>query len=136
METVVIDGRTFELKNADEVTYGSQKELERVEFAASLAMLSDEDVAELAMKKKKSEKGIDEKDFMDRVMSGQIKEALLDANEMAITDTEEAIILSAGLTRSEILKLPGKTVKELGKKALEALGTVEDFTEASSSPMK
>jgi hypothetical protein len=136
MRKVDIGGKTFELMNSDEVTYGAQKELERVQFAASLAMLSDKDVAELATKTKKSNKEVDEGEFMKRVMSGQIKEALLDANEKAITAEEEAIILSVGITREAILKLPGKTVEKLGKEALKELGTVEDFSKASSSPMK
>jgi hypothetical protein len=136
MRKVDIGGKTFELMNSDEATYGAQKELERVQFAASLAMLSDKDVAELATKTKKSNKEVDEGEFMKRVMSGQIKEALLDANEKAITPEEEAIILSVGITREAILKLPGKTVEKLGKEALKELGTVEDFSKASSSPMK
>ena len=136
MRKVDIGGKTFELMNSDEVTYGAQKELERVQFAASLAMLSDKDVAELATKTKKTNKEVDEGEFMKRVMSGQIKEALLDANEKAITPEEEAIILSVGITREAILKLPGKTVEKLGKEALKELGTVEDFSKASSSPMK
>ena len=136
MRKVNIGGKTFELMNSDEVTYGAQKELERVQFAASLAMLSDKDVAELATKTKKTNKEVDEGEFMKRVMSGQIKEALLDANEKAITPEEEAIILSVGITREAILKLPGKTVEKLGKEALKELGTVEDFSKASSSPMK
>jgi hypothetical protein len=136
MRKVVIGGETFELMNSDEVTYGAQKELERDQFRASMSMLSDKDVAELARKGKKKGEHVNEEEFIDRVMSGEIKEALLDSNDAAVTDIEEAIILSVGLSREAILKLPAKTVKKLGKEALEELGTVEDFIEASSSPTK
>ena len=136
MRTVNIGGKEFNLANSDEVTYGAQKELERMQFKASMSMLSDKDVAELARKGKKKDPKMNEEDFVNRVMSGEIKEALLDSNEAAITDVEEAIILSAGLSRDAILKLPAKTVEKLGKEALEELGTVEDFSEASSLPTK
>lgn len=133
MNKIVIDGRTFNLMNRDEVPYGAEKELERVQFAASLAMLSDEDVAELATKSRSGSEEVNEKDFMERVLSGEIKQALLDSHEATITPDEEAIILSAGLTRKELLKLPGKVVRELAKAAKEEMGTAEDFSEASSS---
>lgn len=136
MRKVEIGGKTYELKNADEVTYGAEKELERAQFAASLAMLSDKDVAELASSAKEKGEDVNEGEFVERVMSGQIKQSLLDSNEAAITPEEEAIILSAGISRKTMMKLPGKVVRELAKEASEELGTVEDFSDASSSDMK
>ena len=53
MKTVEVNGKKYTLKNSDEVSYGAEKELELVQFASSLAMLSDKDVAEMALKSKK-----------------------------------------------------------------------------------
>ena len=136
MRTVEIDGKEYILKNADEVSYGAEKELERAQFAASLAMLSDKDVAELALKSKENEGRMDEDEFMDRVMSGEIKKSLLDSHDAAITPEEEAIILSAGLTRKEIMNMSGKSVRQLAKDAMEEMGTVEDFSAASDTDTK
>jgi hypothetical protein len=133
MRTVEIGGKKFELRNADEVTYGAEKELERVQFEASLVMLSDGQVAELATKARSGDGKVDGEEFMKRVMSGEIKKSLLDSHEAAITPEEEAIILSAGIRREDLLKLPGKVVRELAKEAQEELGTAEDFSEASTS---
>jgi len=132
MRKVKICGNEYTLKNADEVSYGAEKELERANFAASLAMLSDEDVAELALKTKTEGKPVDEEEFMHRVMSGEIKKALLDSHDAAITPEEEALILSAGLSRKEIMKMSRKAVRELAKEAMEEMGSSEDFSEASS----
>ena len=136
MKTVEVNGKKYTLKNSDEVSYGAEKELERVQFASSLAMLSDKDVAEMALKSKKEGGKVDEDEFMDRVMSGEIKKSLLDSHDAAITPEEEAIILSAGLTRKEIMKMPGKAVRELAKEAMEEMGTVEDFSAASDTDTK
>jgi len=132
MRKVKIGGKEYTLKNADEVSYGAEKELERGNFAASLAMLSDEDVAELALKTKTEGKRVDEEEFMHRVMSGEIKKALLDSHDAAITPEEEALILSAGLSRKEIMKMSRKAVRELAKEAMDEMGPSEDFSEASS----
>ena len=136
MKKVVIEGVTYPLSDRDHVSYGAEKELERAQFAASLAMLSEEDVRELATQAKTSAEGkpdIDEKEFMDRVLSGEIKDALLDSHDAAITPEEEAIILSVGLSRKEMLKLPGKVVRKLAKAAMEELGEPADFSEASTT---
>ena len=133
MRKVKIGGKEYTLLNSDEVTCGAEKELEKAQFAASLAMLSDKDVAALALKSKAGNGKVDEEDFMDRVMSGEIKQSLLDSHEAAISPEEEAIILSVGLTRNEILKMPGKVVRELAKAAIEEMGTSEDFSEASDT---
>jgi hypothetical protein len=129
---VTIEGKTFKLLNRDEITYGAEKQLERAQFAASLAMLSDKDVADLALKSKKEGKDINEEEFMHRVMSGEIKTALLDSHDAAITEEEEAIILSVGLSREALLKMPAKIIKQLGIAAMEELGPAEDFSEASA----
>lgn len=133
MKKVVIEGKTFTLLNKDEVTYGAEKHLERAQFAASLAMLSDKDVAELASKSKEEGKDINEEEFVKRVMSGEIKNSLLDSHDAAISEEEEAIILSVGIAREELLKMPGKIVKQLAVAAMEVLGPVEDFSEASTT---
>ena len=136
MGKIVIDGVTYSLKDRDHVSYGAEKELERAQFAASLAMLSEEDVRELATQAKASAEGkpdINEKEFMERVLSGEIKDALLDSHDAAITPNEEAIILSAGLSRKEMLKLPGKVIRELAKAAMDELGDPADFSEASTT---
>jgi hypothetical protein len=130
---VVIEGKTFKLLNRDEVTYGAEKQLERAQFAASLAMLSDQDVEDLALKSKNEGKDINEEEFMHRVMSGEIKTALLDSHDAAITEEEEAIILSVGISRDELLRMRSKIVKQLGKEAIKELGSAEDFSEASAT---
>lgn len=136
MRTVRVDGKEYILKNADEVSYGAEKELERVQFAASLAMLSDDDVAELAQKSKEKKGKVDEDEFVNCVMSGDVKKSLLDSHDATITPEEEAIILSAGLTRKEIMDMPGKSVRQLAKEAMEEMGTVEDFSVASDTDTK
>jgi hypothetical protein len=128
---VVIEGKEYTLLNRDEVTYGAEKKLERAQFGASLAMLSDKDVEELALKSKKDGTDIDEDEFMNRVMSGEIKTALLDSHDAAITPEEEAIILSVGMSREELLRMSSKVVRQLGIQALEELGPAEDFSDAS-----
>lgn len=134
MRIVKIAGKEYSLMNADEVPYGAEKELETAQFAASLAMLSDNDVSEILAAKAKSDNNrINEEEFVERVVSGETKKALLDSHSAAITPEEEAIILSAGLSRKEILEMPGKVVRELAKLAKEEMGTVEDFSEASTS---
>lgn len=130
---VVIEGKTFTLLNKDEVTYGAEKQLEHAQFAASLAILSDDDVKDLALKSKKDGKDINEEEFMRRVMSGEIKTALLDSHDAAITEEEEAIILSIGLSREAILKMSAKVVKQLGVEAIKELGSAEDFSDASAT---
>jgi hypothetical protein len=133
MRTVEIGEKKYELRNADEVTYGAEKKLEAAQFASSLVMLSDEQVTELATKAREGDKKVDGEEFMKRVMSGEIKKSLLDSHEAAITPEEEAIILSAGISRDDLLDLPGTTVHELAKEAQKELGTAEDFSEASPS---
>jgi flagellar biosynthesis regulator FlaF len=133
MKKIVIEGKTYTLLNRDEVTYGAEKQLERAQFAASLAMLSDKDVAELASKSKEEGKDINEEEFMNRVMSGEIKNSLLDSHDAALSEEEEAIILSVGIAREELLKMPGKIVKRLAVAAIEELGPAEDFSEASTT---
>jgi len=133
MRKVKIGGKEYTLMNSDEVPYGAEKELERASFAASLAMLSDKDVGEMALKAKASGGEVDEKEFMKRIMSGEIKQALMNSHDAAISPEEEAIILSVGLSKKEILLLPGKVVRELAKEAMEEMGTSEDFSEAYSS---
>lgn len=129
---VEIDGKEYILHNKDEVTYGAEKHLERAQFAVSLAMLSDKDVEELALKSKKGDTNVNEEEFMDRVLSGKIKTTLLDAHDAAITPEEEAIILSMNISREELMRMPSKIVKRLGVEALEEFGTAEDFSEASA----
>lgn len=129
---VIIDGKGYTLHNKDEVTYGAEKHLERAQFAVSLAMLSDKDVEELALKSKKGDTNVNEEEFMDRVLSGKIKTTLLDAHDAAITPEEEAIILSLNISREELMRMSSKVVKRLGVEALEELGTAEDFLEASA----
>lgn len=136
MKKIVIDGETYSLRTSEEVTYGAEKKLERAQFEAQLAMLSDKDVSELATKAKKTGKEVDEDEFVERVMTGKIKEALLDSNEAAITPEEEAIILSADISRKDMMKMRAKAVKELAKAALEEMGTVADFSEASETVTK
>jgi hypothetical protein len=130
---VVIEGKEYTLLNRDEVTYGAEKHLERAQFAVSLAMLSDKDVEELALKSKKDGAEVDEEEFMNRVMSGEIKATLLNAHDAAITPEEEAIILSLGISREALMRMSSKVVKALGKEAREELGTAEDFSEASTT---
>lgn len=130
---VVIEGKEYTLRNRDEVTYGAEKHLERAQFAVSLAMLSDKDVEELALKSKKGGAEVDEEEFMNRVMSGEIKTTLLNAHDATITPKEEAIILSAGISREELMRMSSKAVKALSKEAMEELGTAEDFSEASTT---
>jgi hypothetical protein len=129
---VEIEGKEYILHNKDEVAYGAEKHLERAQFAVSLAMLSDKDVEELALKSKKGDTDVNEEEFMDRVLSGKIKTTLLDAHDAAITPEEEAIILSLNISREELMRMPSKVVKRLGVEALEELGTAEDFSEASA----
>jgi hypothetical protein len=134
MKDVEIAGKKYSLMNADEVPYGAEKKLEAAQFEASLAMLSDSDVSQMvAARSKTGDNGINEEEFVDRVMSNDAKRALLDSHNAAITPEEEAIILSAGLSLKEILGMRGKEVRELAKLAMEEMGTVEDFSEASSS---
>jgi len=141
MRKIEIEGKTFTLLNRDEVTYGAEKHLERAQMAAMLAMLSNKDVEELALKSKakgdnadeEEGKNIDEDEFMNRVISGEIKEALLNSQEASITPEEEAIILSVGISREELLKMSSKVVKQLAVAALEELGPAEDFSEASDT---
>jgi hypothetical protein len=130
---VVIEGKEYTLLNRDEVTYGAEKHLERAQFAVSLAMLSDKDVEELALQSKKGGAEVDEEEFMSRVMSGEIKATLLNAHDAAITPEEEAIILSVGISREELMRMSSKVVKALGKEAREELGTAEDFSDASTT---
>lgn len=136
MKKIVIDGKTYSLRTSEEVTYGAEKKLERAQFEAQLAMLSDKDVSELATKAKKTGKEVNEDEFVERVMTGKIKEALLDSNEAAITPEEEAIILSADISRKDMMKMPGKVIRELAKAAQEEMGTVADFSEASETVTK
>jgi hypothetical protein len=136
MRRVEIDGKKYVLKNGDEVSYGAEKKLERARFSAQMAMLSDSDVIALAKKTKAENEEVDEQEFMDHVLSGATKEAILNSHEAAITPEEEAIILSADISRDKLLKMPRKVVRELAVYALEELGTVEDFSEASNTVTK
>jgi predicted methyltransferase MtxX (methanogen marker protein 4) len=133
MKKVEIDGVKYTFRNRDEVMYGAEKHLERAQFAASLAMLSNKDVEDLARNAKKGDGKIDEDEFMNRVMSGEIKSSILDSHDAAISEEEEAIILSVGISRDTLLGMPARVVKQLAENAMEELGPVEDFSEASST---
>jgi hypothetical protein len=137
MRSVEIDGKKYVLKNGDEVSYGAEKKLERAQFNAQMAMLSDSDVKDLARKTKADAEGeVDEAEFMRKVLAGATKEAILNSHDAAITPEEQAIILSLDISRERLMKMPSKVVKELAKYAMEELGTVEDFSEASSTDTK
>jgi hypothetical protein len=138
MRKVKIDGKTYILKNSDEVTLGAEKKFERARFNAQMAMLSKSDVIALAKRARKDSEEEDgeevtEQEFMDQVLSSTTKEALLDSHEAAISLEEEAIILSGDISRETLLRMPRKVVKELAAYALEELGTAEGFSEASTT---
>lgn len=135
MKKVKIGGREFTLRNTDEVTYGAQKEVEKVKFAASLAMMTNKDVVEMVSDKKGGDKGeeITEENLMDKLAKGDIKKALINSQDAAVTSEEEAIMLSANLSRNEIMGMPAKMVKELAKAADEELGGLLNFTKTSTS---
>lgn len=128
MKKIEILGRKFELRNGDEVSYGAHKRVERAKFAASLAMMSNEDVAGYVTEEGKKE--VNEGNFMEKIVSGDIKNALIESQDAAVTPKEEAIMFSVDLTRDEILELPAKVVEELAKAADDALGGLVNFTNA------
>jgi D-lyxose ketol-isomerase len=130
MKNIEIGGKKFTLRNGDEVTYGAQKEVEKVKFAASLAMMSNKDVTDMMADKTKGEdaEGITEENLMDRLAKGDIKKALINSQDAAVTIGEEAIMLSANITRDAIMDMPATLVKELAKAAEEELGGLLDFT--------
>ena len=128
MKKIEISGRKFELRNGDEVSYGAHKRVDRAKFAASLAMMSDEDVAKYITEDGRKE--ATEENFMEKIVHGDIKNALIESQDAAVTPKEEAIMFSAELTREEILNLPAKVVEELAKAADDALGGLVNFTNA------
>ena len=130
MKKVKIMGREFELRNGDEVSYGAFKRVEKAKFAASLSMMSDEEVGGFITNDAKKEGGISEENFMEKIVSGDIKNALINSQDAAVTSKEETIMFSADLTREEILNLPAKMVEELGKAADDALGGLANFMNA------
>ena len=95
MKKIEIMGRKFELFNADEVTLGAYKEVDKAKFAASLTMISNDDVAEYVREDAKKEGVVNEKEFMDRIISGDLKNALIASQDAAVTHDEEVIMLSA-----------------------------------------
>ena len=135
MKKVEIGGQKFTLYNRDEVTYGAQKEVEKVKFAASLAMMSNKDVTEMISDKKDGDNGeeLTEENLMDKLAKGDIKKALINSQEAAVTLEEEAIMLSANITRDKIMNLPATVVRELAKAAEEELGGLLNFTAASTT---
>jgi hypothetical protein len=135
MKKVEIGGRKFTLRNGDEVTYGAQKEVEKVKFAASLAMMSNKDVIAMMNDKKGDENGEDitEEILMEKLAKGDIKKALINSQDAAVTMEEEAIMLSTNVTRDEIMTMPATLVKELAKAADDALGGLPNFTKTSTS---
>ena len=135
MKKVEIGGQKFTLCNSDEVTYGAQKEVEKVKFAASLAMMSNKDVTEMISDKKDGDNGekLTEENLMDKLAKGDIKKALINSQDAAVTLEEEAIMLSANITPDKIMSLPATVVRELAKAAEEELGGLLNFTAASTT---
>jgi hypothetical protein len=131
MKKIEIMGRKFELCNADEVTLGAYKEVEKAKFAASLALISNEDAAEYARGDAKKEGVTNEKEFMERIISGDFKNALIDSQDAVVTHDEEVIMLSANLTREELMDLPYKLIEKLAIEADKAIGGLANFTNAS-----
>jgi hypothetical protein len=135
MKKKEIMGRKFELRDGNEVTYGAQKEVEKVKFAASLAMMTNKDVVEMVSDKKGGDNGeeLTEENLMDKLAKGDIKNALINSQDAAVTSEEEVIMLSVNVTRDEIIGMPAKMVKELAKAADEELGGLANFTNASTT---
>jgi hypothetical protein len=135
MKKIEICERKFTLRNADEVTYGAQKAVEKVKFAASLAMMTNKDVVEMVSDKKGGDNGeeLTEENLMDKLAKGDIKNALINSQDAAVTSEEEVIMLSVNVTRDEIIDMPAKMVKELAKAADEELGGLANFTNASTT---
>lgn len=137
MKKIEICGRKFTLRNGDEVTYGAEKAVEKVKFAASLAMMSNEDVAEIISDKNTNNGGdvsetLTEEHLMEKLAKGDIKNALINSQDAAVTMEEEAIMLSANVLRDDILGMPAKMVKELAKAAGDELGDLLNFTKTST----
>ena len=135
MKKVEICGQKFTLRNGDEVTYGAQKEVEKVKFAASLAMMSNKDVIEMMADKGKDENAeeITEENLMAKLAKGDIKKALINSQDAAVTIEEEAIMLSANITRDEIMGMPATLVKGLAVAAEKELGGLLNFTKTSTT---
>ena len=132
MKKVEIGGQKFTLCNSDEVTYGAQKEVEKVKFAASLAMMTNKDVTEM-ISGKGSENGeeMTEDTLMAKLAKGDVKKALINSQDAVVTAEEEAIMLSGNVTRDEILEMPAKLVRELAEAADTELGGLLNFTKPS-----
>lgn len=135
MKKVEIGGQKFTLRNGDEVTYGAQKEVEKVKFTASLAMMSNKDVTDMMAEKNNAENAeeITEENLMARLAKGDIKKALINSQDAAVTIEEEAIMLSANITRDAIMGMPATLVKELAEAAEKELGGLLDFTKPSTT---
>jgi len=132
MKKVELYGRKFTLRNSDEVTYGAQKEVEKVKFAASLAMMTNKDVTEM-ISGKGSDNGeeMTEDTLMAKLAKGDVKKALINSQDAVVTAEEEAIMLSGNVTRDEILEMPAKLVRELAEAADTELGGLLNFTKPS-----
>jgi len=136
MKKIEIMGRKFNLRNEDEVSYGAQKEVSKVKEKAKLAMMSNKDISDLYLGKEGAamdgEQAITEETLLERIAKGDIKSALMDSYDAAVTPEEEVIMLSANVTREDILEMPGKMVKELAKAAGDELGGLENFIKTST----
>ncbi len=134
MKKVKIQGREFTLRNADEVTYGAQKEVEKAKFAASLAMMSNKDITEMMRDKGgNAEEELNEEALMNRLAKGDIKKALINSQDTVVTQEEEAIMLCLNVTREDILEMSAKLVKELAEAADTELGGLLNFTKPSTT---
>ena len=109
--------------------------MEKVKFAASLAMMSNKDVIEMMADKGKDENAeeITEENLMAKLAKGDIKKALINSQDAAVTIEEEAIMLSANITRDEIMGMPATLVKGLAVAAEKELGGLLNFTKTSTT---
>ena len=131
MKKVKIMGREFELRDGDEVTYGAQKLVQHERNVVELAILSNDDIKKrLREDTKEGEKKKEWSNEEAVMMLKDIKKSLIDAQDVALMPEEEVIMLSVCLSRDEIGDLPTKVVKELAKAADDALGGLENFTNA------
>lgn len=134
MKKVKIGGQEFTLRNGDEVLYGAEKRVNHERNVAELAMLSNEDIKKYLEANKGGDKA-KEKLSNEAVMAmlDDIKKSLIEAQDAALQPEEEAIMLSANLSRDEISELPRKVVKELAIVADKELGGLLNFTKTSTS---
>ena len=139
MKKVKIQGQDFTLKEGKEVTYGAHKEVEDIKTEAYLAMMSNDEVAEMWLSKNKGDEEGDDKGeitpetLVEKMARGDIKKAIMASQRAALPVEVEAIMLSAGLTRDAVYNMSRDMVAELSKAANDALGGLPNFTKTSTS---